>query len=103
MRKIGVFTSGGDSPGMNAAIRAVVRTAMSRNIPVLGIYDGYQGMIVFGGARFDAHFDVNLQNLVDAAVSPALLYACRVLCCFRPAQPQDFDKFIFMNEHMYVS
>ncbi len=45
MRKIGVFTSGGDSPGMNAAIRAVVRTALSRNTPVVGILDGYQGMI----------------------------------------------------------
>lgn len=45
MRKIGVFTSGGDSPGMNAGIRAVVRTALYRNIPVVGIYNGYQGMI----------------------------------------------------------
>lgn len=45
MRKIGVFTSGGDSPGMNAGIRAVVRTALYRNVPVVGIYNGYQGMI----------------------------------------------------------
>lgn len=45
MRKLGVFTSGGDSPGMNAAIRAVVRTALFNKIPVVGIYNGYQGMI----------------------------------------------------------
>jgi 6-phosphofructokinase 1 len=45
MRKIGVLTSGGDSPGMNAAIRAVVRTALFRNVPVIGIYNGYQGMV----------------------------------------------------------
>jgi 6-phosphofructokinase 1 len=45
MRKIGVFTSGGDSPGMNAAIRAVVRTALYNSVPVVGIYNGYQGMI----------------------------------------------------------
>jgi len=45
MRKIGVFTSGGDSPGMNAAIRAVVRTALYNKVNVVGIYDGYQGMI----------------------------------------------------------
>jgi 6-phosphofructokinase 1 len=45
MRKIGVFTSGGDSPGMNAAIRAVVRTALFNNVAVAGIYNGYQGMI----------------------------------------------------------
>lgn len=42
---IGVFTSGGDAPGMNAAIRAVVRTAIYENIKVTGIYRGYQGMI----------------------------------------------------------
>ncbi|MFD2555567.1 6-phosphofructokinase [Sphingobacterium tabacisoli] len=42
---IGVFTSGGDAPGMNAAIRAVVRTAIYENIQVTGIYRGYQGMI----------------------------------------------------------
>jgi 6-phosphofructokinase 1 len=45
MRKIGVFTSGGDSPGMNAAIRAVVRTALYNKVTVVGIYNGYQGMI----------------------------------------------------------
>ncbi len=45
MKKIGVFTSGGDSPGMNAAIRAVVRAALHHNVNVVGIYNGYQGMI----------------------------------------------------------
>jgi 6-phosphofructokinase 1 len=43
--KIGVMTSGGDSPGMNAAIRAVVRTASYHGIEVYGIRRGYQGMI----------------------------------------------------------
>jgi 6-phosphofructokinase 1 len=43
--KIGVLTSGGDAPGMNAAIRAVVRTCVYRNIEVQGIFQGYQGMI----------------------------------------------------------
>src|SRR5690606_10147682 len=45
IRKIGVFTSGGDAPGMNAAIRAVVRTAVYEGLQVTGIYRGYQGMI----------------------------------------------------------
>lgn len=45
MKKIGVFTSGGDSPGMNAGIRAVVRTAAYHNIEVIGIYRGYEGLI----------------------------------------------------------
>lgn len=43
--RVGVFTSGGDSPGMNAAIRAVVRTALHNDKKVTGIYHGYQGMI----------------------------------------------------------
>lgn len=45
MKKIGVFTSGGDSPGMNACIRAVVRTALYHNVEVAGIMRGYNGMI----------------------------------------------------------
>lgn len=45
IKNIGVFTSGGDSPGMNAAIRAVVRTAVYYDIQVTGIRRGYEGMI----------------------------------------------------------
>ncbi|HLF51378.1 6-phosphofructokinase [Flavobacterium sp.] len=45
IKKIGVLTSGGDSPGMNAAIRAVVRTCAYHDIECIGIYRGYQGMI----------------------------------------------------------
>lgn len=45
MKRIGLFTSGGDSPGMNACIRAVVRTAIFEGYEVYGIYRGYQGMI----------------------------------------------------------
>ena len=44
-RKIGVLTSGGDAPGMNAAVRAVVRTAISNGVEVVGIYRGYSGLI----------------------------------------------------------
>jgi len=43
--KIGVLTSGGDSSGMNPAIRSVTRTALHHNIPVFGIQRGYQGLI----------------------------------------------------------
>lgn len=45
LRKIGVFTSGGDAPGMNAAIRAVTRAAIANRLKVVGIRRGYQGMI----------------------------------------------------------
>jgi 6-phosphofructokinase 1 len=45
MKKIGVYTSGGDAPGMNAAIRAVVRMGIAKKLEVFGIYQGYIGMI----------------------------------------------------------
>lgn len=45
MKRIGVLTSGGDSPGMNAAIRAVVRKAIYHGVEVYGIYQGYAGLI----------------------------------------------------------
>lgn len=45
MNKIGVLTSGGDSPGMNAAIRAVVRKGIYHGLEVYGIYSGYQGLM----------------------------------------------------------
>lgn len=45
IKRIAVFTSGGDAPGMNAAIRAVVRTATYHNLHIYGIRKGYEGMI----------------------------------------------------------
>ncbi|WP_343192415.1 6-phosphofructokinase [Buchnera aphidicola (Taiwanaphis decaspermi)] len=44
IKKIGILTSGGDSPGMNAAIRSITRTAINKGIKVYGIYDGYLGL-----------------------------------------------------------
>ena len=45
IKSIGVLTSGGDSPGMNAATRAVVRTALYEGAKVWGIYNGYRGLL----------------------------------------------------------
>ena len=45
IKRIAVLTSGGDAPGMNAAIRAVTRTALGRGISVSGVYRGYNGLI----------------------------------------------------------
>ena len=45
MKKIGVLTSGGDAPGMNAAVRAVVRTALYHGLSVYGIERGWDGLI----------------------------------------------------------
>ena len=43
IKKIGVLTSGGDAPGMNAAIRSVVRTCAYHKIECVGVYRGYEG------------------------------------------------------------
>jgi len=45
IKKIGVLTSGGDSPGMNAAIRSVARTCAYHNLECIGVYRGYEGLI----------------------------------------------------------
>ena len=45
VKSIGVLTSGGDAPGMNAAIRAVTRAAIFNGMRVFGIYRGYKGLI----------------------------------------------------------
>ncbi|WP_318308076.1 6-phosphofructokinase [Flagellimonas crocea] len=62
IKKIGVFTSGGDSPGMNAAIRSVVRTCAYLGIECVGIYRGYQGMIEGDFKTLDARSVNNIIN-----------------------------------------
>ncbi|MBR1821373.1 MAG: ATP-dependent 6-phosphofructokinase, partial [Clostridia bacterium] len=54
IKRIGVLTSGGDSPGMNAAVRAVVRTAISNGIQCIGIRRGWQGLINSDFVQLDA-------------------------------------------------
>jgi len=62
INKIGVLTSGGDAPGMNAAIRAVVRSCSYYNIECVGIYRGYQGMIE---GDFEQLSSRNVSNIVS--------------------------------------
>ena len=62
IKKIGVFTSGGDSPGMNAAIRSVVRTCAYMKIECIGIYRGYEGMIEGDFKPMDARSVNNIIN-----------------------------------------
>ena len=56
---IGVLTSGGDAPGMNAAIRAVVRTALTLNLNVIGVRRGYNGLI------YDDTFQMNVRSVSE--------------------------------------
>ena len=62
MKKIGVMTSGGDAPGMNAAIRAVVRACTYYNVECVGIYRGYEGMIEGDFLPMDARSVRNIIN-----------------------------------------
>ena len=54
VKRIGVLTSGGDAPGMNAAVRAVVRTATSRGIECIGIRRGWSGLINSDFVKMDS-------------------------------------------------
>lgn len=58
LKRIGLLTSGGDAPGMNAAIRAIVRTGLYNNLEVTGIINGYQGLI-------KGHFEALNRNSVS--------------------------------------
>lgn len=60
--KIGVLTSGGDAPGMNAAIRAVVRTCAYHNVECMGIYRGFEGMIEGDITEMGPRFVKNIVN-----------------------------------------
>lgn len=60
MKTIAVFTSGGDSPGMNACIRAVVRTALHHGLNVYGIRYGYEGMIADDFVKMDSKSVANI-------------------------------------------
>ena len=64
MKSIAVLTSGGDAPGMNAAVRAVVRTACQRGIKVYGVDRGYTGLI-----KGDVH-EMNLRSVSDIITMP---------------------------------
>jgi 6-phosphofructokinase 1 len=58
-KTIGVLTSGGDAPGMNAAVRAVVRTAIQMDMQVVGIRRGYAGLLA------EDMVDMNLRSVSD--------------------------------------
>ena len=59
MKKIAVLTSGGDAPGMNASIRAVVRASLAKDLQVFGVNNGYQGLVA------DDIFEMNRSDVSD--------------------------------------
>lgn len=61
-RRIGVLTSGGDAPGMNAAVRAVTRAGLIKGVDIMGIYEGYKGLIDGDIKRFHERDVSNIIN-----------------------------------------
>ncbi len=68
VKTIGVLTSGGDAPGMNAAIRSVVRTAIFNGMKVIGIRRGYNGLL--NGDMFE----MNLRTFLISSSVAVLFY-----------------------------
>lgn len=77
IERIGVYTSGGDAPGMNACLRAVVRTALANDLDVMGIRRGYEGMIDGDFVEMDRRSVSNIVQtggtVLKSARSPAFM------------------------------
>lgn len=100
IKKIGILTSGGDSPGMNAAIRSIVRTGLNNNIQMIGIYDGYLGLYenrmielnrnsvsnminrggtFLGSARFPEFYKTNIRSIAIKNIKHAKIDALIII------------------------
>ncbi|MDZ7741583.1 MAG: 6-phosphofructokinase [Bacteroidota bacterium] len=62
IKKIGLLTSGGDAPGMNAAVRAIVRTAINNEVEAFGVMNGYQGLIKGDYKKMDS---ASVSNIIQ--------------------------------------
>ena len=67
VKRIGVLTSGGDAPGMNAAVRSVVRSALDRGIECIGIRRGWSGLINGDFYRMDSGSVSRIINRIDGS------------------------------------
>ncbi len=70
MNKIGVLTSGGDAPGMNATVMAVAKSAAYYNMPLVGIKHGYNGLLRKSSSLFDDMEELHLDTVLDIADRP---------------------------------
>lgn len=74
-RKIGILTSGGDAPGMNAVIRAAARTALANGIEVYGVMEGYAGLLEGKFKKISSPTDVS--NIIDRAGTALYTARCK--------------------------
>ncbi|MCX8082055.1 MAG: 6-phosphofructokinase [bacterium] len=91
MEKIGVLTTGGDAPGMNAAIRAVVRTALSYNLEIVGIEKGFKGL-----------YEKNFIKLTSRSVSGIINKAGTFLKTIRFPEFREYEIRKICYEHLQV-
>ncbi|MBQ9324361.1 MAG: ATP-dependent 6-phosphofructokinase [Clostridia bacterium] len=70
MKKIGVLTSGGDSPGMNAAVMAIAKSAAMYGMPLVGIKRGYNGLLRKSTSIYDDMEEMHLDTVLDIADRP---------------------------------
>ncbi len=93
IKKIGVLTSGGDSPGMNAAIRSVVRTCAYHNIECVGVYRGYEGLMEGDFKPMDARSVKGIINKGGTILKSARSKAFRT----KAGRQQAYNKLIEAN------
>ena len=86
-RKIGILTTGGDAPGMNACVRAVTRYAIKCGIEVYGIYEGYKGLIEGNIKKFAPH---DVANIIEKGGT--ILYSARGFSGTRQHRPESPDR-----------
>ena len=92
IKRIGVLTSGGDAPGMNAAVRAVVRTAVGQGVECIGIRRGWSGLISSDFVRLDSNsvshiinrggtilYTARSKEFMDAAGREKAIATCKLL------------------------
>ena len=70
---VGILTSGGDAPGMNAAIRAVTRAAIYNGLQVKGIYRGYRGLVTGEISEFKSQ---NVSNIIQLGGTIQVVVNC---------------------------
>ncbi len=88
IKKIGLLTSGGDAPGMNAAVRAVVRTAIYSGIKVLGFERGYQGLLD------NSYYEMNTTSVSDIIHRGGTILKTARSESFKTSEGQKYASFI---------
>ena len=93
IKTIGVLTSGGDAPGMNAAVRAVVRTGLHKGYRMIGIQRGYNGLL--NGECFEMNLR-SVSNIISASITTACKHANRFDLLFHTRDSLQFTVQFFI-------